>query len=57
MVTYRKKRGSNIWHWCRNCSSWPTKNYIPLNTDSFPYPGELCRQCKDKEKNGNCTIN
>ncbi len=53
MVTYRKKRGSNIWHWCRNCSSWPIKNYIPLDTD--PLTGELCRQCKDKDKSGNCT--
>jgi hypothetical protein len=31
-----------------------TKNYIPIETDSFPHPGELCRQCKDKEKEGDC---
>ena len=55
MVIYRKKRGSNRWHWCINCSSWPTKNYEE-NIDK-PYPGELCRRCKDNEKAGKCTKN
>jgi len=50
---YRKKNGSDTWHWCKNCSNWPTSNYQTSSTK--PTSGELCDQCKGKEKNNNCT--
>lgn len=31
-MTYRKKKGSDTWHWCRNCSNWPTSNFEEQNT-------------------------
>lgn len=49
---YRKKESSDTWHWCRNCSSWPTSNcklsYLR------PTTGELCNECKSKEAAGYC---
>lgn len=52
MAKYRKRRGSDTWHWCRNCSNWPTtEDYTERDTR----PGyDLCNECKGKEKAGNC---
>jgi hypothetical protein len=53
MATYRKKKGHDTWHWCRNCSEWPTSDYT--EHDGKPTSGELCNQCKSKDAAGNCT--
>ena len=50
---YRKKKGSDTWHFCSNCSNWPTSNYDSSSTK--PTNGELCDQCKAKEKAGTCS--
>jgi len=52
MTTYRKRRGSDTWHWCKNCSLWPTSDYEERATK--PSSDELCNQCKAKEKGGKC---
>jgi len=52
MTTYRRKNDSDTWHWCSNCSDWPTSNYKEVNTK--PTSGELCNQCRAKEKERNC---
>lgn len=51
-MAYRRKQNNDRWHFCTNCSNWPTKNYI--ESTSRPTYGELCDKCKDKENNGNC---
>jgi len=52
MAKYRKKRGSDTWHWCRNCKNWPTEDY----TERDSRPGsDLCNECKAKERTGDCT--
>lgn len=53
-MTYRKKHSSDTWHWCSNCSDWPTSDYA-THTGSKPTSGELCDQCETKQKAGNCT--
>lgn len=52
MKTYRRKRGSDTWHWCHNCTDWPTSDYVEENHK--PTSGELCNQCLGKERNGTC---
>lgn len=52
VTEYRKKKGSDTWHWCKNCSQWPTKDYDVSYTK--PTTGELDNECKAKEKDGNC---
>lgn len=51
-VEYRRKRGSNTWHWCKNCSNWPRRNYDTRFTK--PTDGKLDNQCRAKEKARNC---
>ena len=49
---YRKRKGSDTWHWCRNCSNWPRENYEVSRIK--PTTGELDNECKAKEKAGSC---
>ena len=51
-TTYRKKKGSDTWHWCRNCSNWPISDYD--ERDTKPTSGELDNECKAKEAAGTC---
>jgi len=51
-MPYRKRNNSDTWHWCRNCSNWPTKDFS--ERAEKPKSGELCDQCKAKDKAGNC---
>lgn len=52
MTRYRKQRGSDTWHWCTNCSKWPTGDYE--ERDTKPTSGELCNECKSKRDEGKC---
>lgn len=49
---YVRRRGSDTWHWCRNCSGYPAANYEVSETR--PVAGELCNQCLSKDRSGNC---
>lgn len=51
-MTYRKRKGRDTWHYCRNCSNWPTRNYVQSRERKG---GELCNECKAKRKNRECT--
>lgn len=51
VMAYRKREGSDTWHWCRNCNNWPTSGY----TERTSRPsGDLCNECKSKEREGTC---
>ncbi len=52
MVTFRRRRSSNTWHWCRNCSNWPTSNYD--SSLSKPPGGAPCNECQRKQRKGIC---
>ena len=49
---YRRLRGSDTWHFCTNCSTWPTSNYD--ERVSPPTSGELCNECRAKRANNDC---
>ncbi len=49
---YRRKKDSNTWHWCINCSKWPTSDYVESYTK--PTSGKLDNECKVKEEAGTC---
>jgi hypothetical protein len=42
---------SRTWHWCRNCSNYPST--IATMRPARP-PTGLCKQCEAKEADGNC---
>ena len=49
---YRRRSGSDTWHWCSNCSNYPSSGYE--TSGSKPSSGELCNQCQSKEAEGDC---
>jgi hypothetical protein len=51
-MRYRRRKGRDTWHWCRNCSNWPTRNFNERQIK--PTSGELCNQCQAKTAKGNC---
>ncbi len=60
MPEYRKLKDSDTWHWCRNCSNWPTGT-AGVDYDSQQVPsgrrpasGELDNECRAKEREDNC---
>ncbi len=54
MSEYRRRRDRDTWHWCKNCSNWPTQKEKPEVCHSKPSTGELCNQCRSKAKHGEC---
>ncbi len=53
-LTYRRNRRGDTWHWCRNCSTWPTADFE--ETSVKPTAGEFCNECTAKEKAGACSM-
>ena len=56
VIYYRKEKDHDIWHWCKNCTEWPTSNYDEAIYPGFERPktGELCDQCISIEETKEC---
>jgi len=54
MTIFRKKKDSDTWHWCTNCTEYPKSDFIEKEFTNSPSPGEKCNQCIAKEKAGKC---
>ncbi len=52
MVIYKRKKGSDTWHWCKNCSRYPSGPDVETKTTRPSY--DLCNECKSKEREGSC---
>ena len=52
VVVYRRGKGHDTWHWCKNCSTWPADDCE--ESSSKPIAGELCNECRAKQAAGNC---
>jgi len=58
MSEYRRRKNRDTWHWCKNCSRWPTMDENPDVRGSKPAPGggrDLCNECRAKTKRGECS--
>ncbi len=57
MTVYRRRKHRDAWHWCRNCTYWPKSNYVAQGKPgkTRPTTGELCNQCRSKERKKNCS--
>lgn len=51
-ATYRRRKGSDTWHFCTNCNNWPTLSYDERS--DRPTSGDLCNECRAKRENNNC---
>ena len=52
-MAYRRRNNNDTWHFCRNCSLWPTSDFAEQG--SKPTTGELSNQCRSKDDAGTCT--
>ena len=55
-MEYRRKAGSDTWHFCTNCSNWPTgrEGVDYVTRSSKPNSGELDNECLAKQRQGIC---
>lgn len=57
-MEYRRRKQSNVWHWCRNCSNWPTGkagvDYVSWRAK--PEDDELDGECLAKSERGVCQV-
>lgn len=51
MPVYKKRRNSDTWHWCSNCSNYPLGSDVDIRSTK-PISGELCYECLSKDKKG-----
>ena len=52
---YRKSMLDNVWHFCSNCSTWPTNRYVSiLSLKERPRDAKICNECKAKKRLGEC---
>jgi hypothetical protein len=51
-MSYRRRNDKDTWHFCTNCNLWPTSDY--KEQASKPTTGELCNQCRSKDREGTC---
>ena len=54
MKLYKRRKGHDTWHWCKECSEYPTMRSDVQATAYRPLVGEFCQQCKSKEEKGDC---
>lgn len=57
MTTYRRRKEKDTWHWCTNCNNYPNNLDDVTETKAGkerPSSGELCNECRGKEKAGDC---
>jgi hypothetical protein len=53
MAIYRRRKGDyDSWHFCANCSDYPTTNYIEQHEK--PASGEFRSECTVKRAAGTC---
>jgi len=53
---YRRKKGENVWHFCKNCPGWPDEpEGYDVRLDE-QVPNDVDRQCEEIEEDGNCDM-
>jgi DNA-binding response OmpR family regulator len=50
---YRRKKGLQSWHFCRNCSHWPRLDFDEQPT-APPLTDALCNECESRRRTGDC---
>src|SRR4051794_31571144 len=44
-MEYRRGTKSQTWHFCRNCSHWPSDSFNIIVSKKLPPDFELCLEC------------
>ena len=51
---YRRRMRGYTWHFCSNCSQWPTDHYV--TSRDKPRTHRICVECVSKKKAGKCEM-
>lgn len=51
---YRKAIGSNVWHFCSNCNTWPVEDHIASIAPEQIGDEQLCNECVARHNVGDC---
>jgi hypothetical protein len=49
---YRIKTAGDTWHFCSNCSQWPTADFV--SSKELPGHDQICNECLVKQEHGEC---
>lgn len=49
-MMYRKRFGSDTWHYMPKCRWWPAKALVANWSRCKPKSGELCNECRSKKR-------
>jgi hypothetical protein len=49
---YRKNLSGATWHFCANCSQWPTDDFVSTNVLPGGHP--ICNECIVRNQSGEC---
>lgn len=52
MAEFRQSKDSDLWHFCTNCSEWPTHDYI--SSETRPVSGKIDFECCAKADYAEC---
>lgn len=50
---YRKTLSGATWHFCANCSQWPTQDFVST-TNILPGGHSVCNECIVRNQRGEC---
>jgi hypothetical protein len=53
-ATYRRANGTDVWHFCENCGTWPTRDFTEVTVSQYVLKGSLCLECIAKRHFGDC---
>jgi hypothetical protein len=54
-MSYRRTMSGTIWHWCRNCSSWPSRDFRQREDKPSTWDGQsLCDECDMRAHSSKC---
>ena len=54
-IVCRKREDSDIWHFCVNCSDWPTANYIEQWVQEIKATS-ICIECEKRRRQRRCRM-
>jgi ribosomal protein L40E len=53
-MEYHRGADGHIWHFCRNCSHWPTNSFNIIIAERLPPDFEICNECIALNRAGEC---
>jgi GT2 family glycosyltransferase len=59
IARYRRAHGSDTWHFCQNCSQWPTSGFeetAPAASPTAPQHAGECEECKSLRDRNECAF-